>query len=57
VLEHLFSPFVTTKPDGTGLGLLSVKVVAEDHQGSVMYERSAQLGGACFRVHLAGIKE
>ena len=46
---RLFQPFFTTKPSGTGLGLLSVKAAAQAHGGTVGYQASA-LGGACFRV-------
>lgn len=48
-LKRLFHPFFTTKPSGTGLGLLSVKAAAQVHGGSVEYSTSP-LGGACFRV-------
>lgn len=51
--ERLFVPFATTKPDGTGLGLLSVRAAAQQHGGEVVYAPSP-LGGACFRVTLAG---
>ncbi len=50
-LPHLFDPFYTTKPDGNGLGLISVKACAELHGGTVAVTRS-DLGGACFRVTL-----
>lgn len=53
VKGRLFEPFATTKPQGTGLGLFSVRAVAERHGGSVEVDRS-DLGGARFRVHLAG---
>ncbi len=53
VCARLFQPFVTTKPHGSGLGLLSVKTIAERHGGSVEAARSP-LGGALFRVQLAG---
>lgn len=49
--ERIMEPLVTSKPDGCGLGLLSVKACAEAHRGSVEVERS-ELGGACFRVRL-----
>ena len=42
---------VTTKPEGTGVGLLSVRDCAERHGGSVRIIPSA-LGGAAFRVEL-----
>jgi signal transduction histidine kinase len=37
VREHLFEPFVTTKPEGkgTGLGLSTVLMVAERHHGRI----------------------
>ncbi len=47
--DRLFQPFFTTKPSGTGLGLLSVKAAAQAHGGSVEYATS-ELGGACFRI-------
>lgn len=50
LVARLFEPFVTTKPDGTGLGLLAVRQTAEQHGGRLTYERSSRLGGACFRV-------
>ena len=49
--EQIFEPFYTTKAEGTGLGLLSVRVCAELHQGCVEVVDS-DLGGACFRVRL-----
>lgn len=48
---HLFTPFATTKPHGTGLGLVSVKECARAHGGRVEYARSP-LGGAAFSVVL-----
>lgn len=47
--QTVFEAFFTTKSTGTGLGLLSVKVCAEEHRGAVLVETS-DLGGACFRV-------
>jgi two-component system sensor histidine kinase HydH len=54
IREKLFTPFSTTKANGTGLGLLSIKVAAEQHRGAVTYDKS-HLGGACFRVALVGL--
>lgn len=51
VEAHLFTPFATTKPHGTGLGLVSVKECARAHGGHVEYARSP-LGGAAFSVVL-----
>jgi two-component system sensor histidine kinase HydH len=47
----ILEPFFTTKPDGSGLGLLSVKLCSDVHQGNVIIDES-ELGGACFRVIL-----
>lgn len=35
VRESLFTPFVTTKARGTGLGLATVRRIAESHRGSI----------------------
>jgi two-component system nitrogen regulation sensor histidine kinase GlnL len=49
--ENLFTPFYTTKPIGTGLGLvLSLKLV-EDHRGNIAVE-SKEGEGARFKVYL-----
>jgi nitrogen-specific signal transduction histidine kinase len=45
----LFKPFTSTKPQGTGLGLVSVKECALAHGGRVEFGRS-DLGGAVFSV-------
>lgn len=49
--EHVFEAFYTTKPDGNGLGLLSVKAAAQMHRGRVVVIESP-LGGACFRISM-----
>ncbi len=46
---EIMEPFATTKPDGCGLGLLSVRVCAEAQSGTVSVGDS-DLGGACFIV-------
>lgn len=49
--EKLFSPFFTTKPQGTGLGLSTVRKIVEAHGGTVMAD--SKLGvGTTFRVLL-----
>jgi len=47
----IFEAFYSSKAHGTGLGLLTVKVTAEEHGGTVEVVDS-ELGGACFRVTL-----
>ena len=47
----LFKPFASTKANGTGLGLVSVRECARAHGGVVEYARSP-LGGAAFSVVL-----
>lgn len=49
--DAIFEAFYTSKPHGLGLGLVSVKVCADAHHGSVEVFRS-DLGGAAFRVRL-----
>jgi two-component system sensor histidine kinase HydH len=49
--EAIFTEMQSTKPQGTGLGLLSVKVYAEAHQGTAAVMQSF-LGGACFQIVL-----
>lgn len=52
VREKLFTPFYTTKAQGSGLGLLSVKLCVEESGGTVTVETSSILKGACFRLLL-----
>lgn len=47
VLERIFSPFFTTKRDGSGLGLANVRKIAALHGGEVKYERG-EIGGSRF---------
>lgn len=48
--DHLFEPFYTTKPSGTGLGLAVSRELMRSQGGDLSYRSSAQ--GACFIVHL-----
>lgn len=40
MLDHLFEPYVTTKPKGTGLGLAVVKRIVEEHMGKLCAENT-----------------
>ncbi len=55
MLERLFEPFFTTRPDGTGLGLAIVRSVAQAHGGEV--EVHSTLGqGSMFALRLPCVK-
>jgi len=51
IRDVLFDPYVTTKRDGTGLGLTIVKKIVIDHGGTIEVAPS-RLGGARFRISL-----
>jgi signal transduction histidine kinase len=51
VRDRLFTPFVTTKARGTGLGLSTVKRIVEAHHGHVKIE-SPPDGGTRITVRL-----
>jgi len=50
VEPRMFEPFVTEKPDGTGLGLSMAREIAVEHGGSIRWQRDA--GMTCFTVQL-----
>jgi len=49
--ERIFEVFHTTKQAGTGLGLNIAKRIAEEHEGTIVLEKSSR-GGARFVVRL-----
>jgi signal transduction histidine kinase len=51
VAPRLFTPFATTKPGGTGLGLSVARKVAADHGGTLTAANRLE-GGACFTLTL-----
>jgi signal transduction histidine kinase len=53
-LDHIFDPFVTHRPGGTGLGLALVQRAAESHGGTVFVQNQhgAEGWGATFSLYL-----
>lgn len=49
IAEHLFEPFYTSNPRGTGLGLFIARELCECNRARLVYERRAE-GGSCFRI-------
>jgi two-component system sensor histidine kinase HydH len=50
-LPHLFEPFYTTRPEGTGLGLALCREIVQQHGGNIGLDHQ-QGWGAVFRVTL-----
>jgi signal transduction histidine kinase len=46
--SHLFEPFFTTRPQGTGLGLALCREIVGNHGGRIEYE-AGENGGSTFR--------
>lgn len=46
IREQLFTPFFTTRPDGTGLGLAVVRAIVLAHRGEVLLKSSSPEGSA-----------
>jgi len=53
---NLFVPFFTTKPAGSGIGLVLARQIAEAHGGSVVL-RNRDEGGCRAVVVLVGVRE
>ena len=50
--DHIFEPFVSSKPNGQGLGLALVQKLVRDMHGRVSHERDEKGGWTHFRIHL-----
>ena len=50
-VNEIFNPFVTTKPEGVGLGLAIVSKIVDEHGGKISVESEAGKG-SIFRVQL-----
>ena len=53
--EKIFSPFFTTKRQGTGLGLNISKKIIEDHEGGSITLESEERKGTTFKVTLPNV--
>jgi two-component system sensor histidine kinase HydH len=49
--SHLFEPFFTTRPAGTGLGLALCREIVANHKGTIEYV-TRDSSGAAFRILL-----
>jgi two-component system sensor kinase FixL len=56
IADRLFTPFVTTKPRGTGLGLVSGETIMRAHDGTLGFRPNAPRG-ACFFMRLPARQE
>jgi signal transduction histidine kinase len=51
--DNLFVPFFTTKPGGSGIGLVLSRQIAEAHGGTLTLENRVDGRGCVARVRLA----
>jgi len=50
--DNLFVPFFTTKPGGSGIGLVLARQIAEGHGGSLLLENRSDARGCVARIEL-----
>lgn len=51
IRDHLFEPYMTTKPKGTGLGLAIVKKIVDEH-GGIIVAKESPAGGTTIMIRL-----
>lgn len=51
ILKHIFEPFYTTKTKGTGLGMMIINKIIQDHQGTINVQ-SKQYKGTEISINL-----
>jgi signal transduction histidine kinase len=49
-VDHLFEPFITEKPEGSGLGLFVARQIVEAHQGTIGWHRQNDM--TCFWIEI-----
>lgn len=54
--ENLFVPFFTTKPGGSGIGLVLARQIVEAHGGSLVLSNRADAPGALVRVRMSAVE-
>ena len=55
LLERLFEPFVTTKPEGLGLGLSISRTIIAAHGGRLWAENNADRGATMYCLLSSGL--